>query len=142
MRGARSPPSRPPRDVPAGTHDRAWRTAAVALALGSAAIHLVLSVANLIPGEPTVGPQFAAFGIGYVGVAVLILRRTLLFDQLSALYTFAIFLAYVASRVPIDAPLPVEPIGVGTVVDEAALLFLLVRLIRGGRGKAGGPPEA
>lgn len=55
------------------------------------------------------GPVFAAMGTGYVAVAGLILRGSCLLDQLAALYTGGLILAYVVSRLPVDTPLPVEP---------------------------------
>jgi len=81
---------------------------------------------NLIPGEVTVGPLFAGMGIGYVGVAIIALRGRTLLLELGALYTGTLLLAYVASRLPIDTPLPIEPIGVALKVDEAVLLAVLV----------------
>ena len=77
-------------------------------------------------------------GIGYVAVAAVILLRSPLLDRLAALYTFALLLAYLVSRLPIDTALPIEPIGVATKVTEAALLIVLVDLIRspGGRLQA------
>lgn len=77
-------------------------------------------------------------GIGYVAVAAVILLRRPFLDRLAALYAFALILAYVVSRLPIDSPLPIEPIGVMTKVAEAALLVVLVVLIRrpGGRLRA------
>ena len=97
-----------------------------------------MSVADLIPGETTAGPAFAAMGVGYVVVAAFVLLRRPLFDRLAALYTVALLLAYAASRIPIGTPLPIEPIGVATKVDEAALLVVLVYLFRspGGRRQA------
>jgi len=97
------------------------------------ASHFALSVVNLIPGQSTVGPLFAAMGAGYVVVAVFVLLRRPLLDRLAALYTGALLLAYIASRLPIDTPSPVEPIGVATKVVEAILLVVLVLLIRDAR---------
>ena len=118
----------------AADRERGWRFLAAALALGAASSHFALSVFNLIPGESTVGPLFAAMWAGFVVVAVFILLRKPLLDRLAALYTGVLVLAYVASRLPIDAPLPIEPIGVATVIVEAILLVVLVLLIRGPRG--------
>lgn len=108
-----------------------WRFLAVVLALISASIHLLLSVVNLIPGETTVGLLFAAMGVGYVMVAGLVFRENLLLYQVAALYTAGLLLAFVASRLPIDSALPIEPVGLATKVDEGALLVVLLRLIRG-----------
>ena len=86
------------------------------------------------------GPLFAAMGAGFVVVAVFILLRKPLLDRLAALYTVVLVLAYVASRLPIDTPLPIEPIGVATVLVEAGLLVILVLLIRGPRGASPSNP--
>ena len=117
----------------APNRDRPWRLLAAGLALGAAASHFALSIVNLIPGQSTAGPLFAAMGAGYAGVAVFVLLRKPLLDRLAALYTALLLLAYIASRLPIDTPSPIEPIGVTTKVVEAILLVVLVLLIRGSR---------
>ncbi|MEK6810496.1 MAG: hypothetical protein AABY08_05470 [Candidatus Thermoplasmatota archaeon] len=109
------------------------------MALITAAGHLTLSVVNLIPGETTAGPAFAGMGIGYVVVAVLILRRAALLVELATLYTGGLIAAYAVSRLPIGGALPVEPIGLLIKADEVALLLVLVHLIRSGRA---GPATA
>jgi len=120
--------------VIATDRERRWRLLAAALALGAASSHFALSVVNLIPGESTEGPLFAAMGAGFVVVAVFVLLRKPLLDRLAALYDGVLLLAYIASRLPIDTPLPIEPIGVATVIVEAMLLVVLVLLIRAPRG--------
>ncbi len=105
------------------------RILAVGLALTTGAVHLLLSLVNLIPGEPTVGLVFAAMGLGFVLMAGLILRGNRLLDQLAALYTIGLILAYVVSRLPIGPSLPVEPIGLITKAVEVLLLGVLVLLL-------------
>lgn len=106
-----------------------WRILAIGLALTTGAVHLLLAVVNLIPGEPTMGLVFAAMGLGFVLVAGLILRRNRLLDQLSALYTVGLILVYVVSRLRVDTPLTFEPIGLTTKAVEALLLGVLIVLV-------------
>src|SRR5439155_24781592 len=52
------------------------RAFGVALALLAGGLHLVLSLVDLIPGETTTVPAFAAMGLGFLGcAAILALRR-------------------------------------------------------------------
>lgn len=108
-----------------------WRVLAIGLAFVAGGLHLLLSLVNLIPGEETVGPIFAAMGLGYFLVAGFIWQGDRLLVQLAALYTIALILAYLVSRLPIDTPLPVEVIGVTTKAVEAFLLVALAQLLRG-----------
>ena len=88
--------------------------------------HLALSVFQLIPGENTVGPLFAAMGIGYlVGVVGIFLKKPL-FYRLVILYSVALIVAYGTSR---DS-MPVEPIGLLTKLDEGLLAISSWLLIR------------
>lgn len=83
-----------------------------------------MRVANLISGEPTVGPVFAGKGLGYVVAAALFLRRSF-FYPLTLLYAIALVLAYVATRDSV----PVEAIGLAIREDELALIAVLAVLL-------------
>ena len=105
--------------------ERPLRLAGAALALVAAAIHLALSMTQLIPGEPTPGPLFAAMGAGYAGCAVGILLRRVEADVLVLLYAIALIVAYAASR----GDLPVEAIGLTTKAAELALAAIAGGLV-------------
>ena len=75
------------------------------------------------------GPVFAAMGVGFVGVALVILRGHRLLDQLAALYTLGLTLTYAVSRIPSETALPVEAIGLATKTVEVFLLAVLGTLI-------------
>ena len=107
------------------TSERPLRLAGAVLALVAAAIHLALSVAQLIPGESTPGPLFAAMGAGYVGCAVAVLLRRLEADVLVLLYAVALIVAYAASR----GDLPVEAFGLTTKAAELALAAIAGTLV-------------
>ena len=101
----------------------------VVLCLMAAAIHLLLSFVNLIPGETTAGPVFAAIGAGYVAGGIAILSGRRLLYTLVIFYAAALVLAYAASR---DG-LPVESIGLFTKTIEVLLIASLWFLIRSER---------
>ncbi len=105
--------------------ERPLRFAGAALALVAAGIHLALSVAQLIPGEPTPGLLFAAMGAGYLGCAVGLLLQRLEADVIVLLYALALIGAYAASR----GDLPVEAIGLTTKAAEAALAVIVGTLV-------------
>lgn len=117
--------------------EAALRVAAAALALVAAAIHFLLAVADLIPGEPTQGALFALMGAGYLaGAAAVFLRRPLA-DALVLLYTIALILAYAASR----SELPIEIIGITSKAAETLLALILGLLLwrEAGRPQAAAP---
>lgn len=105
------------------------RLIAALAAVVAGAIHLVLALADLIPGEPTRGPVFALMGLGYVASAGALLARRPLWDGLVLLYSVGLVLAYTTSR----GELPVEPIGIVSkafeliIVGVAAVLVLRAR---------------
>lgn len=102
------------------------RLLGAALAIFAAAIHITLSVADLIPGEATRGPAFAAMGLGFVACAGALFARRSVLDVLAALYAGALILAYAASR----DELPVEAIGLTSKAAEAGLAVVAITLSR------------
>ncbi len=104
----------------------ALRLLSILLAIVAAGIHLALSVADVIPGERTTGALFALMGTGYLLGAVGILLRKPALYWLVMFYTLGLILAYAVSR----DTLPVEPIGLLTKIDEAALIVTLWPLTR------------
>lgn len=107
-----------------------WKVLAIGLAFVAGGLHLLLGLVNLIPGEETIGPVFLGMGFGYFLVAGFILHGDRLLLQLSALYTVGLILAYVATRLPFDTPLPVEAIGLTTKAVELGLLAALLLPLR------------
>ena len=100
---------------------------AIALAVVAGAIHFALFFADLIPGETTTVPAFAAMGLGFLGcAAILAFRQTGLY-LLVPLYSSALVLAYVVTR----GEYPVEPIGIASKVAEILLAVLTLALMRG-----------
>ena len=98
-----------------------------ALASIAAAIHLALSLADLIPGEPTRGLAFALMGIGFVGCAAALFARRMELDVLVLVYAVSLVLAYVASR----GELPVETLGLVSKGAEIGLALIAGVLLRG-----------
>jgi len=105
------------------------RISAIVLSLIAAAIHLVLSLVNLIPGEMTAGPVFAALGVGYVAGAVVILYGKRLLCTRVLFCSDALVLTSAGSR----GGLPVDSIGLFTKTIEALLIASLWFLIRSER---------
>ena len=102
------------------------RLLGVALALVAAAIHLALAVTDLIPGESTRGPAFAATGVGLLACAAGLLARRAVADILVALFAGALILAYVATR----DERPVEAIGLTSKAAELGLAAVAAFLSR------------
>ncbi|HEX9269210.1 MAG TPA: hypothetical protein VF998_05145 [Candidatus Limnocylindria bacterium] len=94
------------------------RIAGAALAVVAAGIHALLSVADLIPGEPTRGPLFAAMALGFAGCAALLFARRMEYDVLVLVYTAGLMFAYWATR----GDLPIEGVGLATQAAELGLL--------------------
>ena len=89
---------------------------------------------DLIPGETTTVPAFAAMGLGFLGcAAILALRRTDLY-VLVPVYAGLLVFAYAVTR----GQYPVEPIGLASKVAESGLVLvsaaLMLRPGRTGRG--------
>lgn len=101
------------------------RLVAAVAALVAGGVHLVLAVADLIPGEPTRGPVFGLMGAGYLVSAPAILTRRSIWDGLVLLYTVGLILAYAVSR----DELPVEAIGIATKTAELILAAVLALLM-------------
>ena len=108
-----------------------WLT--LALTLLAAISHLTLSAVNLIPGETTVGPVFAALGLVYlIGAVGIFLHKRFLY-RLLIIYAVALIAAYVVSRQGLGGSLPISLIGLLTKVDEAILIATLFLLNRSER---------
>ena len=106
--------------------ERSLRTAGVALALVAGAIHVALSLSNLIPGETTTTPAFALMGLGFLGCAALaaFARGDLL--VVIPVYSVSLILAWAFTR----GEYPVEIYGIVTKLAEVGLAivgFLLFR---------------
>jgi hypothetical protein len=102
------------------------RAVAAALALIAAGIHVALSLADLIPEEPTRGLGFALMGLGYVGCAVALFGRRMEFDVLVLLYAVGLIIAYAATR----GELPIEAIGLSSKAAEVGLAAVTIVLLR------------
>ena len=103
----------------------ALRAFGVALALLAGGLHLVLSLVDLIPGETTTVPAFAAMGLGFLGcAAILALRRADLYI-LVPVYAGLLVFAYAATR----GQYPVEPIGLVSKAAEIGLALVAVSLM-------------
>ena len=90
------------------------------------AIHFALFFANLIPGEETTTPAFAAMGLGFLGcAAILALRRVDLYP-LVPLYSGMLVFAYAVTR----GEYPIEAIGITSKVAEVGLAIVALALIR------------
>jgi hypothetical protein len=100
----------------------------VALALVAGAIHLVLWTRDLIPGETTTVPAFAAMGLGFLGcAAILALRRADLY-VLVPVYALLLVFAYAVTR----GQYPVEPLGLTSKAAEVGLALVTIVLMRRG----------
>jgi hypothetical protein len=106
--------------------ERPLRILGAALALVAAAIHIALSVADLIPGESTRGPAFAAMGLGYIGCAAMLFARQMELQVIAAVYAAGLIGAYAFTR----GELPVEAIGLTSKAAEAGLAVVAVVLSR------------
>lgn len=102
------------------------RLLGAALALAAAVVHLALSTTDLIPGEETRGPAFAAMGLGFVACGVGLFLRRSPYDLIVAVYAGALILAYVATR----GEYPIESIGIASKAAEAGLLAVALLLAR------------
>ena len=103
----------------------ALRAFGVALALLAGGLHLVLSLVDLIPGETTTVPAFAAMGLGFLGcAAILALRRADLYI-LVPVYAGLLVFAYAATR----GQYPIEPIGLTSKAAEVGLALVTVALM-------------
>jgi len=103
----------------------ALRAFGVALALLAGGLHLVLSFVDLIPGETTTVPAFAAMGLGFLGcAAILALRRADLYI-LVPVYAGLLVFAYAATR----GQYPIEPIGLTSKAAEVGLALVTVALM-------------
>lgn len=106
--------------------DRALRALGVFLALVAAGVHFALFRSDLIPGETTTVPAFAAMGIGLVGCAVVLaLGRRDLYDALPIL-PGVLVLAWAWTR----TQYPIEAFGIVANTSEIALIAVTVVLIR------------
>ena len=106
--------------------ERSLRTAGVALALVAGAIHVALSLSNLIPGETTTTPAFALMGLGFLGCAALaaFARGDLL--VVIPVYSGSLVLAWAFTR----SEYPVEVYGIVTKLAEIGLAIVGVILFR------------
>ena len=105
--------------------DLGLRALGVALALVAGGIHLVLSLVDLIPGETTTVPAFAAMGLGFLGCAALLALRRVDLYVLVPVYAGLIVFAYAATR----GQYPVEPIGLVSKAAEIGLALVAVVLM-------------
>jgi hypothetical protein len=108
------------------SRDLPLRVLGVALALVAAAIHLVLFARDLIPGETTTVPAFAAMGLGFVGCAVILAlgRRDLY--VVVPIYAGLLVFAWASTR----GQYPVEIFGITANVAEIGLAAVTALLIR------------
>ncbi len=108
------------------SRDLPLRVLGVALALVAGAIHFALFARDLIPGETTTVPAFAAMGLGFVGCAVVLAlgRRDLY--AVVPLYSGILVFAWASTR----GEYPVEAFGITANVTEVALAVLTAILIR------------
>ena len=106
--------------------ERPLRAIGVALALVAGAIHFALFSANLIPGETTTVPAFAAMGLGFAGCAALLafVRGDLLVAV--PVYGGGLVFAWAATR----TQYPVEVIGIVSKLAEIGMAVVAVALIR------------
>jgi hypothetical protein len=104
------------------------RLAGAALALVAGGIHIALSLADLIPGEPTHGVLFAAMGLGYAGAIVLLFVKQMEFDVLVAVYAASLILGYALTR----GSFPIEAIGLSCQAAQLGLVGVAVTLARRG----------
>ncbi|MDE3112837.1 MAG: hypothetical protein KGK34_07815 [Chloroflexota bacterium] len=121
--------------------DRGLRALGTALALVAAAVHLALFTSDLVPGETTTVPAFAAMGLGLAGCAVVLaLGRRDLYEPVP-IYAGVLVLAWAWTR----TQYPVEVFGIVADSAELALIAVTIVLIRRadarrtvgrGRGKA------
>ncbi len=107
-------------------NDRSLRLVGVALALAAGAIHVALSLADLIPGETTAVPAFALMGFGFFGCAVLVAfaRGDLL--VVAPIYSISLVLAWAFTR----GQYPIEVYGIVSKVSEIGLAIIGVLLFR------------
>jgi hypothetical protein len=86
---------------------------------------------DLIPGETTTVPAFAAMGLGFLGcAAILVLRRIDLY-LLVPVYAGLLVFAYAATR----GENPIEPIGLTSKAAEVGLALVTVALMRRQAGR-------
>jgi hypothetical protein len=106
--------------------DRSLRAVGIALALVAGAIHLALSQANLIPGEVTATPAFAAMGLGFLGCAALVAftRGDLL--VVVPIYSISLLFAYAITR----GQYPIEVYGIVSKLAELGLAIAATALFR------------
>ena len=106
--------------------ERSLRAAGIALALVAGAIHVALSLANLIPGETTTTPAFALMGLGFLGCAALVAfaRGDLL--VVVPVYSVSLVLAWAFTR----GQFPVEAYGIITKLAELGLAIVGIMLFR------------
>jgi hypothetical protein len=90
------------------------------------AIHLTLFFADLIPGETTSVPAFAAMGLGFVGCAAILAFRRADLYLLVPVYAGLLLFAYIATR----GEFPVEPIGLASKAAEVGLALTTLALMR------------
>ena len=108
------------------TGKRPLQLLGAALALVAAAIHIALSVADLVPGESTQGPAVAAMGLGYIGCAALLFARQMELQVLAAVYAAGLIGAYAFTR----GELPIEAIGLTSKAAELGMGLVAVMLAR------------
>lgn len=106
--------------------DRSLRVAGVALAFVAGAIHLALSQANLIPGEVTTSPAFAAMGLGFLGCAALVAFARGDVLVVVPIYSISLVLAYAVTR----GSNPIEVYGIVCQIAEAGLAIVAIALFR------------
>ena len=111
------------------TGERTLRAIGVALALVAGAIHFVLFASDLIPGETTTVPAFAAMGAGFLGCAAIIAlgRRDLY--MVVPLYVGILIFSWAATR----GQFPIEVFGVTSKIAELGLGIVGVLLMRSDR---------
>jgi hypothetical protein len=106
--------------------DRSLRVAGVALAFVAGGIHLALSQANLIPGEVTASPAFAAMGLGLLGCAALLAFARGDVLVVVPIYSISLVLAYALTR----GSNPVEVYGIVCQIAEVGLAIVAIALFR------------
>lgn len=107
------------------------RALAIALALVAGAIHIALSLTDLIPGETTTVPAFAAMGLGFLGCAAILALRRIDLYLLVPVYAGLLVFAYAVTR----GDNPIEPIGLTSKTAEVGLAVVTVALMRRQAGR-------
>ena len=115
--------------------DRSLRILGIALALVASAIHFTLFAVDLIPGESTTVPAFAAMGLGFLACAAILALGPRDLYPLVLLYAGSLVFAWVATR----GTYPIEIFGVTSKVAEVGLGLITVALMRAPTRRVGAP---